>query len=352
MTHNKFLKQLIKTIADDSTSIAEEGSSSAEFDGYIDTGSYIFNGQISGKLKHGGLPNNKCMQLAGAEAVGKTFFALSMAKDFLEKDKENMVWWYLAEPAVTKQMLLDRGIDTSRFIFSEPDTVEEWKFHLIKLLDTYIQEKNRPKMLVILDSLGALSTNKELKDSEAGKDVLDMTRAKVIKATFRQIDKKLAKAGVPLILTNHTYSQMDQYKPKELSGGSGPKYAGDVIAILTSSKDKEGEGTKVHVKGNILHVHMYKNRFGKKDTKVNVALSYETGLDRYYGLLELAEKYDIIKRHGAWYELPGGDKLQRKDLTPEVWESLMEPLELAAAQEFCYGSDKNKNENISILETT
>ncbi len=346
--NNKFLRQLIKEIQDENTSIAEDAVSSAEFDGYIDTGSLIFNAQLSGSLK-GGLPNNKCLVLAGEYAVGKTFFALSMAKSFLDQNQDAFVFWYLAEPALTRKMLLDRLIDPNRVIFAEPDTVQQWKFHLIKLLDTYMATKDTPPMLVVLDSLGALSTTKELKDSEAGKEVDDMTRAKVIKATFRQIDKKLAKAKVPMIVTNHTYSQMDQYKPREIGGGSGPKYAGDIITTITASKDKEGEGAKTIVNGNIIHLHMYKNRFAKQHTKVDVLLSYDTGLDRYYGLLELAEKYEIIKRKsrgpkGILYILPDGREIEKHELTPSVWDSMMDILELAANQEYEYGKGSLEND--------
>ncbi len=333
----KYLKNLIKKIEDDNTSIASEGTSFAEFDGYIDTGSLMFNAQISGTLR-GGFPNNKSMCLAGIEADGKTFFAISMVKEFLKQHPEGLCFWYLAEPAVTKKMLEDRGLDTTRVAFGEPDTVQEWTSHMVKVLDFYMKdEEKRPPLIVVLDSLGALSTTKELSDASEGKETEDMTKAKKIKRAFRILDKKLARAKVPLVVTNHVYKEIGLFPTTEISGGSGLKYAGDFITILSATKDKEGEGKKLHVKGNIIKSYAWKNRFAKQFTTVELCLSFETGLDRYYGSLELAERHGIIKRTGSWYVLPSGEKMQRKDFSPEYWESILDQLDVCARKEFEYG---------------
>ena len=175
-----FLKTLIKEIGDENASLAEDGTSSAEFSGYIDTGSLIFNAGLSGSL-FGGMPDNKILGLAGEEATGKTFFALGLLRYFCETHEEAAGAWYMSEPAVTKKMLQDRNIDPSRVMFAEPQTVEEWKFAVIKLANTYIELEEKPPFLIVLDSLGNLSTTKELTDASEGKDVLDMTRAKTIR---------------------------------------------------------------------------------------------------------------------------------------------------------------------------
>jgi len=339
--NNKFIKQLIKEIQDESTSIAEDAVSSAEFTGFIDTGSYMFNAQLSGSI-YGGMPNTKCLCLAGEQAVGKTFFALGMVGNFLQLNPEAIVIWYLAEPAVTKKMLLDRAIDPNRVIFAEPVTVFEWRHHVIKTLNAYLEnaEKERPLMMMVLDSLGALSTEKELEDSTKGTDKRDMTRQQHIRGTFRIIDKKLAKSKVPMIVTNHTYQTMDMYSPAEISGGGGIKYASDLVVTLSASKDRDGVQSGPVV-GNIIKVRMFKNRIAKQHTVIEVRLSYETGLDRYYGLLDLGEKYNIFKKVANKYEFPDGTKAfgkaiyknPEKFFTPEI----LDLLEEAAQTEYNYG---------------
>lgn len=355
---NTFLRQLVKNIQDENTSIAEEGTASAEFDGYIDTGAYMLNGQICGSLR-GGHPNNKVLTFAGEQSVGKTFLALSVVKHFLSQHADGICIWYLAEPAVTRKMLEDRNMDPARVAFAEPDTVQEWTHHLIEVLKNYMEQSKRPPLIVVLDSLGALSTTKELTDALKGDEKEDLTKPKKVKRAFRILDKMLAKSKVPLIVTNHTYqgiSANPMYAVKEMSGGSGLKYAGDAICFLSAKKDKEGEGINTVVNGTIVKVTMWKNRFAKQWTKTELLLSFETGLDRYYGLMELGLKYNIIqkKRAGAkgnLYVLPDGRELKLNEFTPAVWEELLDVLEVAANQEFEYGKVANAD-NDSDTEPT
>lgn len=339
MSTKKFLKELIKTIQDESTSVAEEAVSSAEYTGFIDTGSYRFNAQLSGSI-YGGMPNTKVLMLAGEQAVGKTFLALGIVKNFLEHDPDAIVIWYLAEPAVTRQMLVERGIDPNRFVFAEPITVFEWRHHVIKTLDAYMEtpESERPKMMMVLDSLGALTTEKELADSTSGSDKRDMTKQQHIRGTFRIIDKKLARAKVPMIVTNHVYQVVGDYIPrKETSGGGGIKYASDMTAMLSASKDKEG----TEVVGTIVKIRMQKNRIAKQHTETELLLSFETGLHRYYGLLDLAEKYNLIKKVANRWEFADGTKAFEKAIyrDPEKYfgHELLDQIDVAAKQEYCYG---------------
>ena len=362
--NNKFLRQLIKEIQDESTSIAEDAVSSAEFTGFIDTGSYIFNAQLSGSL-YGGMPNTKCLTLAGKESVGKTFFALGMCKSFLDSNPEAFIVWYLAEPAVTKKMLVDREIDPNRFIMAEPITVLEWRHHMIKTLDAYMAEEEKPPMLMVLDSLGALTTEKEIEDSTKGESTRDMTRAPNIKGTFRIIDKKLAKAKVPLIMTNHIYDVIGQsirgpggvsIPVKELSGGSGPKYTSDMTAMLSVTKEKDG----TEVVGNVIKIKMMKNRVAKQHTMTEVLLSYETGLNRYYGLLDLGEKYGVFKKVANKFEFPDGTKAFEKAIykNPEKYftKEILDLLEECAHTEFEYGrgslkEDANNTNDLAAVDS-
>ena len=331
-----FLTDMVKGI--DNTSLLADGGNSSEFSGSIDTGSYILNAAISGSI-YGGVPNNKITAFAGESATGKTFFVLGVLKQFLEDNKDGGVIYFDTEAAVTKQMMDDRGIDTKRVVISEPSSFEEFRTNATRILSTYIEQgKDAPPMMMVLDSLGMLSSAKELADTEAGSEKRDMTKSQLLRGTFRVLSLKLAKANVPLLVTNHVYDVIGAYIPtKEITGGAGLKYAASSIAMLGKKKDKDG----TDVIGNIIKVTMHKSRFTKEQKKVEVKLSYETGLDRYYGLLDLAEKYDIIKKVSTRFELPDGRKVFGKAINnnPEEYftDEIMAQLEVAAAKEFKYG---------------
>jgi RecA/RadA recombinase len=331
-----FLQNVTKGI--DNTSLLDEGLNSSEFSGTIDTGSYILNAALCGSL-YGGVPNNKITAFAGESATGKTFFVLGVIQQFLLDNPDGGVIYFDTEAAVTKNMMQTRGIDTKRVIISEPQSIEEFRTNAVRMLDSYNDGDEKPPMMMVLDSLGMLSSNKELEDVESGKQARDMTKAQLLRGTFRVLSLKLAKANVPLLVTNHVYDVVGAYVPtKEISGGSGLKYAASSIAMLSKKKDKDG----TDVVGNIIKVTMHKSRFTKENKRIEVKLSYDTGLDRYYGLLDLAEKYDIIKKVSTRYELPDGTKVFGKAINenPEKYFGpVMDQLEAAAKREFEYGQD-------------
>jgi len=334
-----FLKDVVKGI--DNANLLSEGGNSSEFSGTIDTGSYALNALISGSI-YGGVPNNKITAFAGESATGKTFFVLSVLKTFLDKNPEGGVIYFDTEAAVTKSMMGDRGIDTSRVVIAEPTSIEEFRTSATRILTNYIDtpEENKKPMMMVLDSLGMLSSTKELEDTESGKNARDMTKAQLLRGTFRVLSLKLAKANVPLLVTNHVYDVVGAYVPtKEISGGSGLKYAASSIIMLGKKKDKDG----TEVVGNIVKASTHKSRFTKENKKIEIKLSYDKGLDRYYGLLELAEKYDIIKKVSTRYELPDGSKVFGKAINeePEKYftSELLEQLDAAAAKEFMYGQE-------------
>ena len=335
-----FLKSLLKELNDENTYLAADGTASSEYGGYIDTGSYILNALLSGSL-YGGIPDNKITAFAGESATGKTFFVLGIVRAFLDKNPTGAVVYYDTEAAVTKQMMETRGIDTSRVIIAEPDTIQKFKTHSLKLLEAYEKQPadQRPPMMFVLDSLGLLSTSKEMEDSLEGKDVRDMTKSQVIKAVFRVLTLKLAKVKVPMLVTNHVYEVVGSYVPtKEISGGSGLKYAASTIAMLSKKKEKDGDGEII---GSQIKIKTFKSRLSKENQDATVLLTYNKGLDRYYGLLELAEKYEIIKKVSTRYELPDGRKVFGKEINtrPELYftEEIMAQLEVCAKKEFSYG---------------
>jgi len=349
---------LVEEIKDEDTSIAADGTGSAEFGGFIDTGSYMLNAVLSGSL-YGGVPDNKITAFAGESATGKTYFVLGVVRTFLEKNPQGGVVYYDTEAAVTKHMMEERGIDTTRVIISEPDTIQKFKTHALKMIDAYDKqpEDKRPPMMFVLDSLGLLSTSKEMEDSLEGKDTRDMTKAQIIKAAFRVLTLKLAKVKIPMLVTNHVYDLVGSYVPmKELGGGTGLKYAASTIAMLTKKKEKDTSGEVV---GNVIRVKMYKSRLSKENKDVEVLLTYDKGLNKYFGLLDLAEKYEIIKKVSTRYELPSGTKVFGKEINnnPEKYftPEIMERLEDAAKREYSYGgtgnSDRDNQESTQEIDT-
>ena len=333
-----FLGDLVKGM--DNANILDEGGNSSEYSGSIDTGSYIMNAVLSGSL-YGGVPNNKITAFAGESATGKTFFVLGVLKTFLEQNQDGGVIYFDTEAAVTKKMMSDRGIDTKRVAIVEPQSIEEFRTQAVRMLDQYIEGKDQPPMMMVLDSLGMLSSEKELEDTAKGENKRDMTKAQLLRGTFRVLSLKLAKANVPLLVTNHVYDVVGAYVPtKEISGGSGLKYAASSICMLTKKKDKDG----TDIVGNIIKVKMHKSRFTKENKIVETKLSYDSGLDRYYGLLDLAEKYGIIKKVATRYELPDGRKVFGKAINekPEEYftDEIMAQLEDAAQKEFMYGREE------------
>ena len=336
---NSFLRDVIKQVGNEYASIVDDGVEAGDVDSFIDTGSYILNALMSGSL-HGGLPSNKITALAGESATGKTYFLMGIVKSFLDKDSNAGVIYFESESAVTRNMVVDRGIDPKRMVIFPVTTVQEFRTQALKVLDGYLaqNESERAPLFLCLDSLGMLSTTKEVEDTADGKETRDMTRAQVLKAAFRVLTLKLARAKVPLVVTNHTYDVVGSMFPtKEMGGGSGLKYAASSIIYLSKRKEKDG----TEVIGNIIHCKNHKSRLTKENKMVDVRLTYDKGLDRYYGLLELAEKYEIFKKVSTRFELPDGSKQFGKTILndPETYftEDIMHQLDLAAETEFKYG---------------
>ena len=340
---NDFLKDIIKSTGNEYASLVEDGVEAGDVENFIDTGSYIFNALLSGSI-HGGLPANKITALAGESATGKTFFVMGMVKNFLDSNPDAGVIYFESESAITKQMVIDRGIDPKRMYMMPVTTVQEFRTQAIKVLDNYIAQNDADKkpIMLCLDSLGMLSTTKEVEDTADGKETRDMTRAQVLKAAFRVLTLKLGKAKIPMVVTNHTYDVVGSMFPtKEMGGGSGLKYAASSIIYLSKKKEKDG----TEVVGNIVHCKNHKSRLTIENKMVDVRLTYDKGLDKYYGLLELAEKYDIFKKVSTRYELPDGSKQFGKTILndPETYftEEIMSKLDEAASKEFKYGGENS-----------
>jgi len=256
------LKDIIKEVG---AEYAQVASDIVENETYVDTGSYILNALVSGSI-FGGISQNKFTALAAPEACGKTFIALSVVRNFLEENEDGFCLYFDTESAITKRMLVEKGIDVNRVIIINVVTIEEFRNKLLKFVDIYTKkpEQERKPGLVVLDSLGMLSTNKEINDTLAEKDTRDMTKAQLIKGAFRMLTLKMGEVGLPMIVNNHLYDSMSMYSSKEMSGGC--LVAGTEIITKTGHKPiekvevddlvltKEGEWRKV------LETHKFKNK--------------------------------------------------------------------------------------------
>ena len=330
------LNEIVKEIGSDYAKIA---SDKEDTERYIDTGSYIFNGLVSGSIL-GGVSSNRITAIAGETSTGKTYFSLAVVKNFLDNNPNGYVLYFDTESAVNKQLLESRNIDTKRVGHIEVVTVEEFRNKALKALDIYLDKpiEERTPCLFVLDSLGMLSTEKEIRDALEDKNVRDMTKSQLVKGAFRMLTLKLGQANVPLIVTNHTYDVIGAYVPtKEMGGGSGLKYAASTIIYLSKAKEKDG----TEVIGNVITAKTVKSRLSKENKAVKIRLFFdERGLDKYYGLLDLAEKHDIVKKVGNRYEIKG-KKVYAKEVysNPEKYfdAEIMQALDEVSKKEFSYG---------------
>jgi RecA/RadA recombinase len=332
-----FLKDIVKEIGDEYTKLASDIEENEEF---VDTGSYIFNALVSGSV-FGGVSRNKITAIAGESSTGKTFFSLAVVKNFLDSNPDGYCLYFDTEAAVNKGLLASRGIDLKRVVVVNVVTIEEFRAKALKAVDIYLKKDadERKPCMFVLDSLGMLSTEKEITDALNDKQVRDMTKSQLVKGAFRMLTLKLGQANIPMIVTNHTYDVIGAYVPtKEMGGGSGLKYAASTIIYLSKKKEKDG----TEIVGNVIKAKTAKSRLSKENKDVSVRLYYDDrGLDRYYGLLELGEIGGLWKNVAGRYEIDG-KKLYAKQIladpekyfTPEVMQALDE----TAQKEFSYGA--------------
>jgi RecA/RadA recombinase len=331
--------QLLAEADNEYAGVVDDGVAAGDVTGYIGTGNYAMNALLSGSI-YGGLPQNKVTAFAGEPSVGKTFYALNVVKQFLEDNPDGFVFYFESESAISRQFITDRGIDAKRVAIVPVATVQEFRTQAVKILDKYLEGKEKPPMIFVLDSLGNLSTDKEMQDIADGKDTRDMTRAQLVRGAFRVLTLKLGKAKVPLIVTNHVYDVVGSYVPmKKMGGGSGLEYAASTIIFLSKKKDKEKDGT---VSGAIITALLKKSRMTIENKKVETRLNYANGLDKYYGLLDLAIKFGVFKKVSTRIELPDGSKAFESQIeaNPEKYfdKEVLDVIDEFCKSEFLYGS--------------
>tara|TARA_A200000113_G_scaffold195107_1_gene185476 strand:- start:7247 stop:8251 length:1005 start_codon:yes stop_codon:yes gene_type:complete len=331
-----FLKEIVKEVGGEYTQLAADINDSET---YVDTGSYIFNGLVSGSI-FGGVSGNKITAIAGESSTGKTFFSLAVVKNFLDSNPDGYCLYFDTEAAVNKSLLADRGIDLNRLVVVNVVTIEDFRSKALKAVDIYLKKSDaeRKPCMFVLDSLGMLSTEKEITDALNDKQVRDMTKSQLVKGAFRMLTLKLGQANIPMIVTNHTYDVIGAYVPtKEMGGGSGLKYAASTIIYLSKKKEKDG----TEIVGNLIKAKTAKSRLSKENKDVTVRLYYDDrGLDRYFGLLELGELGGLWKNVAGRYEMDG-KKVYAKEIykNPDKYftEEVLQQLDDVAKKEFSYG---------------
>jgi RecA/RadA recombinase len=326
--------------------VVDEGIAAGDISYYIQTGSFTLNALLSGSI-YGGLPGNKIYAYAGEPSTGKTFCALSGVKKFQKQFPDGFVFYFESESAISKDMIAGRGVDTKRIAIVPVATVQEFRSQALRIVNKYLDtpKKGRPRIMFVLDSLGNLSTTKEMEDIAEGSDKRDMTRPQLVKAAFRVLTLKMGMAEVAMITTNHLYDVIGSYVPmKKMGGGSGLDYAASGIVFLTKKKDKDGKDAagKDIVTGVILKATLKKSRLTIENKSVETRLNYQTGLDPYYGLVSLCLQFGIFKKMATKIVLPDGSTEFESKIedNPEKYftKDLLDEIDEKCKAEFLYGT--------------
>ena len=276
----------------------------------------MINVALSGRLD-GGLASGLTV-LAGPSKHFKTSFALKMAAAFLESDPEAIMLFYDSEFGSPQQYFTNFGIDTSRVLHTPITNVEELKFDLINQLEEISPED---KVIIVIDSIGNLASKKELEDAINEKSVADMSRAKALKGLFRMSTPYLTMKNIPLLAINHTYKEIGLFPKDVVGGGTGIYYSADNIWILGRRQNKVG----TEVEGYDFVIKVEKSRFVKEQSKIPITVTWDGGIEKYSGLLELAiASGHVTKPSNGWYQKGSGPKVRMKDtLTEEFWSDIL-----------------------------
>lgn len=273
-------KELSKISGFETGSILAENTFSS-VDEWIPTGNYLLNAQLSGSL-FGGIPNTRSLGLMGDPGTGKSFVCLNVAREAQKKGYD--VIYCDTEGAIDKSTATKFGIDPHKVRYQPIKTVTEFQTFVSNLISMVKKARTggaNPKVLLVLDSLGMLSTDKELTDAMSGKNAADMgAKAKELRKLFRVITLDLTAAKIPLICTNHVYTGGGYVPTKESSGGDGPIFAMSVISFLSKAQLKDGAGTKT---GIIVTSNLRKSRFTIPEP-VKFHISFAHGMNPYVGL--------------------------------------------------------------------
>lgn len=281
---------------------------------FISSGNYLFNSLLAA-YPFKGLPSGKVITLAGPPGCGKTITMIEMMKN-AQKMGYTAVLYDSEWANNDKQALAARGLDIDNLLYIPIDTVEALKTSLLNLLEEIGEDD---KVFVGIDSIGNLSTEKEMKDSLDGSDKKDMTRAAQLKALFRTVTLKAGKKQVPVVCINHTYINPGSFIPQNVvAGGSGGLYMSSIIIQFTKAQDKEGGETT----GAVITAKSDKNRFAREKAKIKFSINFRTGILPYSGLLGFCEEEKLFQKDGRGY-IYKGQKYGIKEMNKEFWDKLL-----------------------------
>jgi RecA/RadA recombinase len=264
--------------------------------------------------------------LAGPSKHFKTSFALLMASAYLKKYEDSVILFYDSEFGSPQSYFKQFGIDPSRVLHTPIMNVEELKFDLVHQLENI---ERGDKVIIVIDSIGNLASKKEMDDALSEKSVADMTRAKSLKGLFRMATPYLAMKNIPMLAVNHTYQEIGLFPKAIVSGGTGIYYSANQIWILGRQQDKVG----MEVKGYHFVINVEKSRFVKEKSKIPISVSWEGGIEKWSGLLDVAiEGNYVAKPSNGWFchvDRSTGElvdpKYRAKDtLTEEFWKPIFD----------------------------
>jgi RecA/RadA recombinase len=283
----------------------------------------MVNVALSGSISGGITPGMTV--LAGPSKHFKTSFALLMASAFLKEKKDGVILFYDSEFGSPQSYFEEFDVDTDRVLHTPVANVEELKFDLVNQLEQLTREDN---VMIVIDSIGNLASKKELEDALNEKSVADMSRAKALKGLFRMVTPYLTMKNVPLVAVNHTYKEIGLFPKDVVGGGTGIYYSADNIWIIGRQQDKQG----TEIKGYHFVINVDKSRYVKEKSKIPISVSWEGGVQRYSGLLDvaLAGGY-VVKPSNGWYSVNGDEKKVRQadTLQKEFWTPIFEETDFA-----------------------
>jgi len=259
----------------------------------IQTSVPMMNVALSGSLEGGFTPG--LTVFAGPSKHFKTAFSLLLTKAYIDKYPEAVVLFYDSEFGSPQAYFDNFGIDTTRILHTPITDIEQLKFDIM----TQINNINRgEQVIIIIDSVGNLASKKEVDDALEGKSVADMTRAKQMKSLFRMVTPHLTIKDIPMVVVNHTYSEIGLYPKQIVSGGTGLYYSADNIFIIGRQQEKDGS----EVIGYNFVMNVEKSRFVREKSKIPIEVTFEGGISKWSGLLDVAlEGGYVIKPSNGWY---------------------------------------------------
>ena len=284
--------KLIKNSTIDMTSTLTDSKIYTKKD-VITTPVPMINVALSGTVDGGITPG--LTMLAGPSKHFKTGFALLMASAFLKKYKDGVVLFYDSEFGTPQSYFNAFGIPFDSVVHTPITDIEELKFDIMQQINTL---DRKDQVMIVIDSIGNLASKKEVDDALDGKSVADMSRAKQLKSLFRMVTPHLTLKDIPMIVINHTYKEIGLYPKDIVGGGTGSYYGSDNIWILGRQQDKDDK----EIKGYHFVINVEKSRYVREKSKIPITISYEGGINRWSGLLDVAiDGGYIVKPKAGWY---------------------------------------------------